>query len=195
MKIGAIILAAGPSSRLGRSKQLLDVRGEILLVRTIKATLEANITQVAVVLGAAANEHRKWIERLPVDIVLHGEWKRGMGSSLRAGLTHLTGKHKDLDAVIILVCDQPLLSPEHIINLVATFRETGKPIVASRYAGMPGVPVLFGKNHFNTLLKIPDSEGAKKLIMRHPDETAEVDFPGGEVDLDTPEDYAAFLKT
>src|SRR5687768_5483312 len=104
MNSGAIILAAGPSSRMGQSKQLLNIKGEKLLAKTILTVLKAEIPAVTVVLGAQEKEHRNVIQHLPVDIVYNKHWERGMGSSLKSGLLHIRSKHPALDAVVVLVC-------------------------------------------------------------------------------------------
>jgi molybdenum cofactor cytidylyltransferase len=194
MNSAAIILAAGSSSRMGRSKQMLDIKGEMLLVKTIQTVLKAGIPAVTVVLGAQEREHRNVIQDLPVDIVYNKRWERGMGSSLKSGLRHLLSKHPSLDAVIVLVCDQPLLASKNISALLKKYEETGKPLIASRYSQMPGVPALFGKSYFEKLARLPDEQGAKKIILQNSHDVIEVDFPGGEVDLDTIDDYNAFVK-
>ncbi|HEX8038401.1 MAG TPA: nucleotidyltransferase family protein [Chryseosolibacter sp.] len=192
MNYAAIILAAGSSSRMGRSKQLLEVDGEKLLIRTIRAALETGLKDVVVVIGHHEEIHRKEIDKQPVEIVYNPTWQRGMGNSLKAGLSHLMMNHPSVDAVILLVCDQPHLSGNVLTTLIHRYEETGKPIVASRYSGMPGVPALFDKTFFAKLTAIPDEEGAKKIILRHPSDTVTVEFPGGAVDLDTIEDYNAY---
>lgn len=194
MNIAAIILAAGSSSRMKQSKQLLDIHGEQLLAKTVQAVLNAGIADVAVVLGADEEQHRKIIERLPVETVFNKHWQRGMGSSLKAGLLHVLSQHPSLDAVMVLVCDQPLLERGNISGLVERYHETGKPIIASRYSGKPGVPALFDKSYFEQLARLADDQGAKKVILQNMEDVSEVDFPGGEVDLDTREDYDAFLR-
>ena len=195
MHAAAIILAAGSSSRMGRSKQQLEVRGEPLLTRTIKAVSGAGINRITVVLGAEEVAHRKMIDDLAVDIVANRKWDRGMGSSLKAGLLHVISTDPSAGAVVVLVCDQPLLKPENISRLVSAWREKGRPIIASRYSRVPGVPALFDKRYFGKLLELPDDEGAKKVILENPEDVIEVEFPGGEVDLDTPEDYEAFMDS
>lgn len=194
MNSGAIILAAGPSSRMGRSKQLLDIKGEKLLVKTIQTVLKAGISAVSVVLGAREQEHRDAIQQLPVDIVFNKHWERGMGSSLKSGLLHLLSTHPALDTVVVLVCDQPLLRSENISALLKRYQETGKPLIASRYSRMPGVPSLFAKSYFEKLARLPDDQGAKKIILQNQADVSEVEFRGGEVDLDTMEDYDAFVR-
>ena len=179
---------------MGRSKQLLVIDGEQLLVKTIQTILKADIRAVTVVLGAQEPEHRNAIRHLPVDIVVNKHWERGMGSSLKSGLLHLLSKNPTLDAVILLVCDQPLLKHENISALLNKHQETGKPLIASRYSQTPGVPAVFASSYFEKLAKLPDDEGAKKILLQNSDDVIHVDFPGGAVDLDTTEDYEAFIS-
>lgn len=193
MNSAAIILAAGSSSRMGQSKQLLPVDGEPLLLRTVKAVLSTSLlSNTVVVLGSEEERHSTLLQHLPVDIVSNLHWKKGIGSSLKAGLEQALQKDPSLEGVVILVCDQPLLSGENIAALLTTYSKTGKPVVASLYAGVPGVPAFFFKSYFDKLKRISDQEGAKKIILSNGGDLAEVDFPGGEVDLDTMEEYDAF---
>lgn len=194
MNSGAIILAAGSSSRMGQSKQMLDIGGKKLLVKTIQTILDGGISNVVIVLGSDEARHRQLLKSLPVDIVNNLRWEKGMGSSIKAGLEHLTSKHPMLEIIIVSVCDQPLLRLENISKLISQHQQTRKPIIASRYSMMPGVPVLFHKTYFQKLAALADDQGAKKIILQNPADVAEVDFPGGEVDLDTRQDYEAFLK-
>jgi molybdenum cofactor cytidylyltransferase len=193
MKAAAIILAAGSSSRMGRSKQQLDIHGEKLLVKTVQTVLDAGIHAV-VVLGADEKAHRAILDDMPVEIVSNANWARGIGSSLKAGLRYLTSKNADIQYTLVLVCDQPLLNRDHILALISRYQSSEKPIIASRYSKMPGVPVLFDAAYFPSLMNLPDDSGAKKIIVNHPADVSEVDFPGGEFDLDTAEDFENFMS-
>lgn len=194
MNIGTLILAAGSSSRMGRSKQLLEINGEAMLCKCVKIALTANPDNVVVVLGANEKPHREVIEKFPVKIISNHFWKTGMGSSIKTGLNYLLQSGSELEAVIILVCDQPSLSSEHLQRLTDTFTGTQKPIVASAYANSSGVPVLFGRSFFSNLLLLPDDQGAKKLVQQFPERVELVDFPEGADDLDTEEDLQKYLR-
>ncbi len=194
MNIGTLILAAGSSSRMGRSKQLLEIDGEPMLCRCVKIALEANPENIVVVLGANEKPHREAIEKLPVKIISNHFWKTGMGSSIKTGLNYLIQSGVELDAVIILVCDQPSLTSKHLQRLIDSFTGTQKPIVASAYANSSGVPVLFGRSFFSNLLLLADDQGAKKLVQQFPEQVEVVDFPEGADDLDTEEDVQKYLK-
>jgi molybdenum cofactor cytidylyltransferase len=179
---------------MGRSKQLLDIDGEKLLVRTIRAFLDAAITPVVVVLGSDEKTHRELIQNLPADIVYNPEWERGMGSSIRKGLDYLLAKDSSVEGIIISVCDQPLLSKESIANLIEKYEDTKRPVIASGYSGGCGVPVLFHRSYFSQLANLPNDQGAKKILMQNPFDVSVVSFEGGAVDLDTPGDYQAFVS-
>jgi molybdenum cofactor cytidylyltransferase len=189
-----IILAAGSSSRMGRSKQLLEIDKIPLLRKTVSTVLACNSEKIYVVIGSNADSHKTVIADLPVQIVLNEEWSKGMGSSLKKGLASAMSVSPGLAGVIVTVCDQPLLKSQHLNKIFLKYLETGKEIVASRYGGTAGVPTFFSKELFTELMNLQDQHGAKKIIERHPDQLEMVDFPGGEIDLDKIEDYYQFLK-
>ncbi len=174
---------------MGRSKQLLDIGGVPLLVHSVRIALDSGLQPVTVVLGAHAEEHRQLIQSLPVDVIVHSAWEKGMGSSLKAGLSHLLNQTTPPEAVMVMVCDQPRLTTEHLRSLVTAFEKTKKSIIASHYGGTDGVPALFDKSLFAELLALPDEQGARKVIAANGDVTERIAFPDGALDLDTPEDY------
>jgi molybdenum cofactor cytidylyltransferase len=194
-KISIIILAAGSSSRMGRSKQLLEVKGEQLLLRAVQTALGTGVEKIIVVLGANEPAHRKIIEHLQVDVITNPEWEKGMGSSLKKGLVHLLETTPQIEAALIMVCDQPLLTSGHLNKLINTAATNTNGIIASYYANGPGVPVLFIKSLFKSLLSIADQEGAKLILQKNKGEITSIEFPGGETDLDTWSDYEKFIST
>jgi molybdenum cofactor cytidylyltransferase len=191
--IGAIILAAGSSSRMGQSKQMLPVHGQPLLTNAVKAVLDSGISRVVVVLGANEKAHRDILSQEKVNITLNTDWELGMGNSIRAGLHSILSTYPDLSGVVILVCDQPLLTSEIISGIIERYHETAKPVIASFYQGTSGVPVFFSQAYFEKLRNLPDDQGAKKLILQNLSDVALFPFPGGEIDLDTMDDYNAFV--
>ena len=195
MDVGIVILAAGSSSRMNQSKQLLEVTGEPLLLKSVRIALQSKAEKVAVVLGANETAHRKLIDQLPIEIVSNPDWKKGMGSSLKKGLTHLIDTTPQIEAALIMVCDQPLLTTSHLNRLIENSVSTKKSIVASYYSATAGVPALFKKELFRQLLSIDDREGAKSILQKNKDEIATIEFPGGEIDLDTRFDFENFIST
>jgi len=193
-EIGIILLAAGSSSRMGQSKQLLLVEGEPLLLRSAKAALASGADSVVVVLGANEKLHEKTIQNLGVTIVYNRYWLKGLGNSLKAGLSHVLKFAPETEAVIVMVCDQPRLTGEHLKNLIQQYTATKNKIVASSYSKTVGVPALFDKSLFQNLLEGEDEQGARKVLNNHLDSTCTVGFDGGEIDLDTLSDYKTFIK-
>jgi molybdenum cofactor cytidylyltransferase len=192
-EVGIIILAAGASTRMGQSKQLLLIDAQPLLVKTIKTALTSQ-THCVVVLGANERIHRNAIAHIPIEIVFNEHWENGMGSSLKTGLNFLLAKFPAMNGVVVLVCDQPFLAADHIQKLIETHRQTRKPIVASRYANTSGVPVFFSKEIFQQLLELTDDQGAKAILHKNEKYVHLIDFPLGSIDLDTPEEYDNFQK-
>jgi len=188
--ISIIILAAGSSSRLGQSKQLILVDGKTLLEKSVLAALNSGAEHVVVVLGAQATLHNKAIENLPVKIIINEEWKKGMGNSLKAGLNYVVTKYPETEAVIVMVCDQPFLTSEHLKKLITSFQKNPTEIVASSYNQIKGVPALFSRSMFSQLFQLEDIQGARKVIQFHKGSMQLAEFPKGEIDLDTPEDLS-----
>ncbi len=193
MNIGLILLAAGSSSRMGQPKQLLKINRETLLHHAATVAMESAIGPVVVVLGANEAPHRKVLEGLDVEVVPNPGWETGMGSSLKAGLRHSLKHRPDTGAVLVMVCDQPLVTAIHLKQLVKSFANSHQEIAASFYSGTSGVPAIFHKELFAEILLMPDATGAKKIISDHPELTHTIALPEGAFDVDTPEDYSRLL--
>jgi molybdenum cofactor cytidylyltransferase len=194
-EIAIIILAAGSSSRMGQPKQQLLIDGKPLLVRTVETALRSEVGKVTVVLGALEESHRHLLKELPVDITFNPKWQTGMGSSLKAGLSHALSINQSTEAIIVLVCDQPLLQSHQLKSLVEKYKSTNALIVASAYTNTTGVPALFNQKIFGEILGLDDSHGAKKIIQQHQDQVEMIPFPEGAIDLDTPEEYHNFVQS
>jgi molybdenum cofactor cytidylyltransferase len=191
MNTSILLLAAGASTRMGQSKQMLVIDGEPLLLRSAKAALET-VSEVYVVLGANAEPHMSLLANLPLHIVLHTEWKKGMGSSLKAGLRKILAADPTLTQILVMLCDQPKVSSSHLRTLLTQAARSEKAIIASRYHQTDGVPALFKQPVFSALLVLGDEAGAAKFIRSHPDQVEVVDFPEGSIDLDTPDDVTRY---
>jgi molybdenum cofactor cytidylyltransferase len=190
-RFGAVILAAGASTRMGQPKQLLPRAGRPLLVRAVEAALASPAWPVVVVVGAHGDAIRAALAKLPVLVTENPAWAEGMASSIRAGVTTLGQFSRALDGALIALCDQPAFSADTIAQLVAAQRATGRSIVAAHYAGRHGAPALFLREHFPTLAALTGEEGARTLLNGQPERIASVDLPALALDLDTPADYAA----
>lgn len=190
LRFGAVILAAGPSTRMGSPKQLLTLGGRPLAARTAEIALESPAWPVVVVLGAEQERIRPTLARLPVLVVDNPAWSEGMASSIRAGVNALRQFSRALEGALVAVCDQPALTAASITRLAGALEEPGKTVAAARYGGRCGVPALFLSRHFAALASLSGEEGAKSILSSHPGEVAPVDLPELAADLDAPEDYA-----
>ncbi|MEA5628053.1 nucleotidyltransferase family protein [Nostoc sp. UHCC 0251] len=191
--IGVLILAAGASTRLGKPKQLLQYQGQSFLRHTAKIAIASGCQPVVVVLGAQTKQLRSQLSDLPVTIMENHDWATGISSSIHVGLEALQTQCHMLEAAIITLCDQPLISVRLIQQLVEQYRLKGKRIVTSAYAGTVGVPALFDLTLFPDLMLLQGDVGAKRLIHQLIDEVVPVSFPDGAIDIDTPLDYERFL--
>lgn len=190
---GIIILAAGASTRMGEPKQLLRIGTERLLQRVVRLALETPFRPVVVVLGANRELIEPTLKDMGTIIVFNPDWATGMGSSIASGLAHLLQYEPEIQQVLILVGDQPLLSTAVLMKLVELKREQAKPLVVSAYADTLGVPALFDRVLFPELQALHGAPGAKGLIQKYAVQAAILEFNEGALDIDTPAEWAAFL--
>lgn len=196
-KIAIIILAGGSSSRLGKPKQLLLYHNQTLIKHAVKIALQTSPGPVIVVTGFLHEELVVEMKNLPVQIVHNPDWREGMGSSIRAGISALKQPKnlKEVDAAMILLCDQPLINAEHLIKLVCQFYSDKRSmIVATGYANTQGVPAIFDKSLFPVLENLPGNRGAQWIFNNYQEQLHCVAFEGAAIDVDTEKDYFELLQ-
>jgi CTP:molybdopterin cytidylyltransferase MocA len=179
-----LLLAAGEGRRLGVPKALVEIGGERLVDRGAGMLREAGCAPVVVVTGAA-----------PVDVpgaaVVHNpDWRTGMGSSLRVGLSALA---PECPAVVIALVDQPNVTAAAVRRLLTAYR-SGARVAVATYGGRPRNPVLLAREHFaEVIAQAHGDAGARAFLRAHPDI---VEVPCDDVadpdDIDTPEDLKRF---
>src|ERR1700710_1384310 len=108
-KVGAVILAAGASSRFGKPKQLALYRGESLVHHAVTAAVSAGCDPVVVVVGEHASEIEAAVAGLSCEVVVHAEWREGIAGSIRTGVQHVATADHDIEGILLLACDQPLV--------------------------------------------------------------------------------------
>lgn len=194
MTTGIVLLAAGASTRMGQSKQLLPIGGIPLLHHATLQALGAS-SHLMVVLGSNASAHESILKPMHVPTIINTNWETGMGSSIKTGVRELLSLSPHLDNIVLMVCDQPSVTSSYLNLLISSFHTTHATIVSSRYQGTLGVPAIFSNIHFHDLLGLEDNSGAKSIILKYAEEVVALDFPGGAEDLDTPEDYDRFIKS
>ncbi|HEX3894083.1 MAG TPA: nucleotidyltransferase family protein [Terracidiphilus sp.] len=191
MRVAAIILAAGASRRLGQPKQLVGFAGETLLERALRLAKEAGAAPVLAVLGANFAPICASIPFNEAIPVFNEKWEEGMSSSIHAGLQEADVRAPEAVGALVMSCDQPRLSVEHLRALMQAFAvRTAPTIVASTYAGAYGIPAIFPRSVYPKLHALHGDKGARALLTKPPCEIIALPFEGGEVDIDRPEDLA-----
>jgi molybdenum cofactor cytidylyltransferase len=192
--IGIIILAAGASTRLGQPKQLLTYQGKSLIQHITQVAINSQCRPVVVVLGAYAASIEPYLTNLDVHIIYNQHWSTGMASSIACGINAIQRISPEIEAILLMLCDQPFVCLNLIDQLVAGYQTTNCTIVASQYAGILGVPALFHKTLFSELLLLQGDMGARKTIRQHYSKCLSIPFSKGVVDIDTVEDYQLFQE-
>jgi molybdenum cofactor cytidylyltransferase len=190
-RIAGIVLASGMSTRFGTANKLLaPVRGIPVVARTVQAYIDAGVVPLIVVVGHDAREIELALIDLPVRCVSNPEFRLGQSRALVRGIRELP---KDIDAAVIGVADQPFLNGTIVQSVVNRYRLDRPLIVAPRYGGRNGNPVLFSRHLFGELLEVEGDQGGRAVLQRHRHAVAWVDFDDERAarDVDTPHDLDA----
>lgn len=185
--IGTIIIAAGESGRLARPKPLVSWRGKPLVRHLAEEALQTGLGPVTVVLSAVDGPCRQALGGLNVEIVRHEGWSWGIGGSIAAGMRNFEGR--DLRAVIVMPCDQPLVTQQVLDRLQVEWFHSGARIVASHHGKTMGPPVLFSADCFERLAALQGPDGVKSLIRNDPS-VSHIECPEAAFDVDTLENLS-----
>ncbi len=194
-RIGALLLAAGQSRRMGGPNKLLaEIDGVPMVARVAQRLLASRARPIVAVLGNRADEIDAALGRLPVERVRNPDFAAGLSTSLKCGLAALPA---DLDGVLVCLGDMPLVSGRHLDRLTAAFNPLeGRAIIVPTRRGKRGNPVLWAKRFFPEMAQIAGDVGARHLIGEHAELVAEVEMDDDAilVDIDTPEALAALRE-
>ncbi|MFI5119753.1 MAG: NTP transferase domain-containing protein [Thermoanaerobaculia bacterium] len=188
---GVVLLAAGRSRRLGVAKQLLVIEGEPLVRRAARLALATSPIDAVLVTGDGARAVEDAVRGLAVRCVAAEDFDEGMGRSLAAGLRHLDPA---CAGALVVLCDQPALTAEHLARLVEVWEGAPESAAASGYAGTVGVPSVLPRAWFPRLMAARGDRGARDLLREHAGEVRVVPDERLGEDVDRPEE-AAGLKT
>ena len=180
-----IILAAGNSSRLGLPKQLLPYKNKSFLRLIAEKALEVRPLEVVAVLGFASDRMQQELQDLHIRVVMNHEWMEGIASSIRAGINAVDPR---AEGALISLCDQPAVTSELLSQLISLCSHE-KPIAATEYNQILGVPACFDSSIFPELLQLQGDAGAKRVIGRDRSRVETHFFPQASIDIDTLEDY------
>jgi molybdenum cofactor cytidylyltransferase len=191
----AVVLSAGESSRMGRPKALLPIGGQKFIERIITVLGQSRVDRSIVVLGHDADQLRRQIEHLPVEVVINPDYHSGQLSSLQAAIRGIENDDR-CEGILVHLVDHPFIDVALVDALIQRFCETKKLIVVPRYKGKRGHPVLFSRDLFKELLNAPLDQGAKAVVNAHRQETLEIEWQdeGITLDIDTPDLYRQHVR-
>lgn len=190
MKVMAIVLAAGASQRFGSPKLLAQLGGRPVLEHVLDAAVAAGLTDVVVVLGADCDAVLDAVTWRTERVETNPRPMDGLSSSLRIGLD-AAAEDRTVDAVLVLLGDQPTVRPEVIAAVLAAAETSARPIVRVRYADDDAPnPVLIRRAAWALAAGLSGDRGLAPMLAERADLVAEVAAPGSNPDIDTPEDFA-----
>lgn len=186
-RVGAIVLAAGSSTRMGRNKLLLPLDGQPLVRRAVAAAVGAGLHPVILVVGHDADRVREAVAGLACHVVPNPEHAAGIRLSLQAGVRALPA---DVSAAVVTLADMPLVTAAMLRAAVDAYVETAPPLVVSRYGTVLAPPTLYDRSLFAELLALTGAGAGKPVVLRHRDEARILSWPEEALaDVDVPEDY------
>jgi molybdenum cofactor cytidylyltransferase len=196
-RVGAIVLAAGQSSRFraaGSSdptKLVAKLDGKPIVRRVAEAALSTKVGPVVVVTGYARDVVEAAVANLEVSFAFNPNFASGLASSLIVGLL---ATPRDVAGVLVLLGDMPLITPLLADALIEAFlAHEGALAAVPLTQGQRGNPVLLGRGLFGAAMRLEGDEGARKLIgALNKRELVEVEASdmGVTFDVDTPQDLA-----
>ncbi len=185
----AAILAAGPSSRFGRPKQLLQIAGDpVLSIAAANAAVVAG-PSVTVVVGAHAREVTPALRQRAVSIAVNRAWEEGIASSIRAAVH---AAPPACGALLLLLADQVAVTADDLRRLHAAWRRHPVLIAAALYGGAPGLPAIFPRWAFDDLLDLRGDGDPRRVLRKSVDRVVRVPMANAAIDLDTPEDLRIY---
>lgn len=193
-QVAGLILAAGASSRLGQPKQLLPYKGTTLLGWVAYRLSECKeLDDLVVVLGANADDVRSKVDLGELRTVVNPATGQGCSASYRVGIGACDPL---IDAIVVLLGDQPAVDPSIVDDVVSTWRKQGGKIVLASYRGKRGHPMLFARELFPQMMELHGDKAVWKMVDQHPQWVVEVpvDVPAP-TDINTWDDYQRLLQS
>lgn len=187
--IAGIVLAAGAGTRFGGLKQLAEIDGVPMLGHVLAAAPEGGLGRVVVVLGADSESVAAGVDLHGAGVVVCRSWAQGQSASLACGLAAVA----DAEAAVVLLGDQPRVSPEAIRRVLAA--RGGTAAVRATYDGRPGHPVVLEHSLFGRVRDVTGDAGARNLLLSAGVRPVECGDLGGGGDVDTPAELEALRES
>ncbi|MBC8099811.1 MAG: putative selenium-dependent hydroxylase accessory protein YqeC, partial [Armatimonadetes bacterium] len=188
--VGAVVLAAGLSTRMGQSKMLLPWSdGRTIIEHIIDQLVKARVDHITVVTGYQAKEIKALLKPLEIDVIYNKNYRTGeMLSSIKLGISELPAH---MAAAMIVMGNQPRIQPKVIYQVMTAYAENDCDLVVPSYQMQRGYPILLGRRHWGELLSLPSDGSLAQVMNTHNERIFYVNADNDSVlrDVDTPQDY------
>lgn len=192
MKVAALVLAAGTSTRFDGVKQLAPWGDTTLLGRVLENVASWPVEETWVVLGASAEDVLDRVNLGEATVVINDSYAEGISSSLKVGIDAIMRRRR-VDAILIVLGDQPAVPADVPDALIAAMEETRLPVIIPKYRYDRGNPVLVGRLLWERFMSLEGDQGARGLLASHPEWVHEVWIDAlPPRDIDTPKDYEQY---
>lgn len=189
--IAGIILAAGKSSRIGKSKLKLNLGSKKIIEWVLEAAKSSSLKKIYLVIRPDDNELLEIGSKWNVETILNPDFKKGMSSSIKKALIKLSSQKKGINGFLLILGDQPFISAQIIDQLIRSYTKGKKEIIIPYFQGKRGNPVLFDIGWEGEFMGITGDVGGRVLIKSNPDKIKKVKVLDNSIlfDIDKEEDY------
>jgi molybdenum cofactor cytidylyltransferase len=186
--VGAVVLAAGSSRRMGTPKQLLRLGAKTLLDRVLDVVRSSAASETVLVLGASADDIKRSVATGHITVVINPDYPQGMGTSLRKGVAALS---PSTGAALVVLGDQPFVSSSTLDLLIAAHHESNCEVAIPTFRGFRGNPVLIDRALFPEILQLAGDVGCRAIFGSHTRgiRKVAVEDPGILLDIDSGQDW------
>ena len=192
--VAGVILAAGQARRMGQAKQLLLLNEKSMVWHVATTACQSRLDQIIVITGAYQREVTSALNDLPLQIIHNENWQQGQSTSVKKAIQCIS---TEMQAVVFLLADQPLVDVSLINELIKVYHETNASIIIPRALKQPGNPVLFDLKVWRpALLELSGDEGARQIIRENQETIHYIELLDGQCffDVDTPLEYEIMKK-
>lgn len=188
-EVGALVLAAGASRRMGQPKMILPWGETTVIGQVVKTLLASGLTEINVVTGGSHTVVEEALEMFPVKVVYNPDYMNDdMVHSVRLGLISL---NNNIQTALVVLGDQPQIQVDTILTLIEAYSTSAQPIIIPSYKQRRGHPWLVARSLWPKLLAMKPPVTMRDFININRDQILYVDVDTPEIlmDLDTPDDY------
>lgn len=171
--IAAVILAAGSSIRARRNKLMVDLGGEPLFMKAIRAAIKSKASPIYVVTGYHADELEEYLEEFDINILRNNDYMSGVKTSIRLGMGSVPSF---CDGALLIPADMPCITPSYINKMIKAFNaKNHKQLCISYFEGKKYNPVLWGRDLYSVADLVPENSHLRGVFLEHSDYTTLVD--------------------